>query len=38
MLSVRKASTLVHHGGIMDWWGSGGTTGEPTSVVTTPSR
>ena len=36
--SVRKASTVVHHGGIMDWWGSGGVTGGPTSVVTTPSR
>ena len=38
MPSVRKASTLVHHGGIIDWWGSGGVTGGPTSIVTTPSR
>ena len=38
MPSVRKASTLVHHGGMMDWWGSGGVTVGPTSVVTTPSR
>ncbi len=36
--SVRKASTVVHHGGIMDRWGSGGVTGGPTSVVTTPTR